>query len=576
MNKRVLFKTVFFIFVLILQWAHVCFSESKADRHSLLESTRGQLKLLMNETDRRNASTLKSDTIYSFEMLVRFYKGRDYLPAWINDKGLSTHSGDLIKSIVMADEHGLISEYYHLNTIKRLIKQFQNNMETPPHINSVYLAKLEMLLTDAFLTMGCHFSGGCVTPLTSETEWHANSDDLDVGLVLENALRENNIQGRLYQLLPPQAGYRRLRDVLPLYRNIVSRGGWQIIPENISLKKGNKSSVIRDVRKRLIASGDLIYDKKENKITFDGNLKQAIIKFQKRHGLDPDGIVGRLTLQAMNVPAVTRLRQIELNLERMRWISNSLGHNYIQINIADFKLTVVENDKSVISMDVIVGKPYWHTPVLSEILTHIVINPYWKVPDSIAGEELLPKIKENPGYLAKHNIKILSNWESDADEIDPRSISWYDIDADDFLYKFRQEPGPFNPLGRIKFMFPNRFNVYLHDTPGKAQFSKNVRSFSHGCIRVSRPVDLAQYLLRDDPDWTRHKILTAIESEKRQTVQLIVPVQIHLLYLTSWVDNEGDIHFRDDIYNRDERLYKVLLSKIPRLTSASKLMFIIR
>jgi murein L,D-transpeptidase YcbB/YkuD len=269
-------------------------------------------------------------------------------------------------------------------------------------------------------------------------------------------------------------------------------------------------------------------------------------------------VVGPKTIRELNVSVEERVRQIELNLERLRWSFRNLGSQYILVNIADYRLEVVEDGKTVLAMKVIVGKPYWHTPVFSAEMTYLEINPTWNVPDSILQDDLLPKIKNDPTYFTEQDFTVLDGWGENAERIDPLFIDWTTVSGEDFPYRLRQEPGPRNPLGRIKFMFPNEFNVYLHDTPHRALFEKNVRTFSHGCIRLSQPIDAAVYLLQNDHEWTKEKILEAVDSGETQIVRLKHPVRVHILYLTAWVDTNGLVQFREDIYSRDERLDKAL------------------
>lgn len=420
------------------------------------------------------------------------------------------------------------------------------------------LAELDLLLTDAFFMLGCHFSAGCINPVTITVEWFAVPDDLDIGLILEDALKENSIKETLEDLLPSQPGYARLREGLARYREIELHGGWPLIKDGMILQRGDENSRIINVRKRLLASGDGKPDASDGTTLFDKGLHEAVIRFQRRHGLEPDGVVGPLTIKAMNIPAEERVRQIEINMERMRWSSRKLGHRYIVVNIADFTLAVIEHGRTVMSMEVVVGKPYWYTPVMSETMTEIILNPSWNIPPRITREEVLPRVKEDPEYLVQQNIKIVDGLTDDAVTVDPDTINWPEITADSFLYRFRQEPGPLNPLGRIKFMFPNRFNVYLHDTPARELFSSNVRSFSHGCIRIRKPVDLAEYLMKGHADWTRDRILSGIQSGVEQKIYLPQPVNVHVLYLTAWVDEEGIVQFRRDIYGRDRRMYHAL------------------
>ena len=244
-------------------------------------------------------------------------------------------------------------------------------------------------------------------------------------------------------------------------------------------------------------------------------MEQAVTIFQKRHGLKTDGVVGPGTLAALNVPLKHRIRQLELNLERLRWILGNPEQRSIVVNIANFELNVIENGKSVLSMKVVVGKPFQQTPVFTAQMTHLVINPSWNVPDSIAQKEILSKIRKDPSYLAEQKMMVLREQGFREYEINPETIDWSQITANKLSYKFRQEPGPLNPLGQIKFMFPNRFDVYLHDTPSRRLFSENVRTFSHGCTRIEKPIELAEYLLRDAPGWTPREIAVFNRGGKR-------------------------------------------------------------
>jgi murein L,D-transpeptidase YcbB/YkuD len=484
MKKQLIPIIVFHLFIVSLIW-----TQSLSSNTIILSSRAKEkeyIKSFIYATNGHPAYTIKGEKINSPEMLVRFYRKRNFRPAWNWNKGLLANSEDILKLIKEVDEHGLIPEYYHLDAIKDAVALLQDMQKTGVFPEPEVIAELDLILTDTFLTLGCHFSGRCANHLTAEAEWYANGNDMDVGPILENALMKNTVLETLRRLLPSQESYARLKKSLAFYRMIATNGDLPKVPGSILLKKNPAAYEIKRLKKRLVISGDLTQDNKRSNVVFNKAFKQAVIRFQRRHGLNPDGVIGPLTLEAMNVPAETRIRQIELNLERMRWTSGNLGSRYIMINIADYRLDIMENDSSVMSMDVIVGRPYWDTPVMSETMTHIILNPSWKIPDSIAGEELLPRIIENPDILTNKNIKILSSWSNNAEEIDPKTIHWSDITIDDFQYKLRQEPGNTNPLGNIKFMFPNNFNVYLHDTPGKNLFSKNTRSFSHGCIRVSR------------------------------------------------------------------------------------------
>lgn len=347
------------------------------------------------------------------------------------------------------------------------------------------------------------------------------------------------------------SSYSALKRFLLKYREIADRGGWPAVSKGLSLKKGDRSERVIELRRRLIVTKDISGGAATDQNLFNEELHDAVIRFQKKHGLMIDGLVGRETVRTLNVPVEKRISQIEINLERFRALSKGLGERYIAINIADFELKVVEHGHSVMSMKVIVGKQYWNTPLFSSQLTHIVFNPSWYVPSSIAVEEILPKIKKESDYLNKEGFKVFSKDKNNRKEIDAGTVNWDNITAENFNYRFVQVPGTKNPLGKLKFTFPNEYFVYLHDTPAKALFEKSNRAFSHGCIRIEKPFELAEYLFRDDPSWSHRKIADMIDREKEVKVKIPTPVTIHLLYLTAWVDEENVLQFRDDIYGKD-------------------------
>ncbi|HEX9161513.1 MAG TPA: L,D-transpeptidase family protein, partial [Thermoanaerobaculia bacterium] len=285
-----------------------------------------------------------------------------------------------------------------------------------------------------------------------------------------------------------------------------------------------------------VASGDL----EPGHPTFDAAVKAAVKHFQHLHGLEDDGVGGQLTIRELNVPLADRIRQIEINLERWRWLPARLGDRHAIINLPEFNLTVVENEWPVLSMRIVVGKDFTHrTPVFSSEITQVVFNPYWNVPDSIADRELWPEQRRDPGYFAREHIEVLAGG------------------------RLRQKPGPWNALGSIKFNIPNRYAVYLHDTPSRELFSRAVRTFSHGCMRVEKPVDLALYLLRDNPGWTKERIIEQSKTGVERAIDLRSPLTVHVLYWTAYVDG-GEVHFAPDIYARDPALDAAMRKRAPR------------
>jgi len=549
-------KGIIALFIVIV---FLCSYGVSSERSSSVQINDSEIGLLIKseviEWKTLSNRFIGGDRIYSSILVERFYKGRNYKPAWSRDDRLM-QADILIKAVEEAYGDGLTPDYYHIGLIKSLVDKAEKKLLEPLRI-----ADLDILLTDAFITLGCHLSGGCVNPATIESEWFAKRGNVDVSSVLEQALKKKRIREALMKLRPGQDSYARLRQALAWYRELLSKDEWPSVSNGPLLKNKSISGRVVELRKRLAASADLEADEARGGRLFDEKLKQAAIIFQKRHGLKADGIVGSVTLSALNVPLRRRIRQMELNMERLRWILGNPEQRSIVVNIADFKLAVIENGKSVLSMKVVVGKPYQSTPVFTANMTYLVINPSWNIPDGIARDEILKKIRKDPHYLAKQNIKVLRGWGSHEEEINPETINWSVITADTLKYRFRQEPGPLNPLGQIKFMLPNRFDVYLHDTSSRRLFSENVRTFSHGCTRVEKPIDLAEYVLRHAPGWTREKLLSAIEKGAEQKVIIPDPLNVHFLYLTAWVDERGLIQFRNDVYERDKLLDEALLKK---------------
>jgi murein L,D-transpeptidase YcbB/YkuD len=319
----------------------------------------------------------------------------------------------------------------------------------------------------------------------------------------------------------------------------------------------------RALRERLRLEDDLGPAQEQDAELFDPALEQATKKFQRHHGLEADGAVGAATRAELNVPVERRVGQLELNLERWRWLPEDLGRRHIIVNIAAFELEVVEEDAVILAMRVVVGRLYNRTPVLSDTMRYIVLNPYWHVPRGIAAEELLPIIKKDPSYLAKYKLRVFPNSGPDTREVDPANIDWSALSSAEFPFRLRQDPGPINSLGRVKFMFLNKFNVYLHDTPARPLFEETQRDLSHGCIRIQKPIELAVYLLQQEPGWNREALVRALDDAVDRTVPLPEPIQIHLLYWTAWADADGTIQFRPDIHGGDDPLWQALRAPPP-------------
>jgi murein L,D-transpeptidase YcbB/YkuD len=489
-------------------------------------------------------------------MLKRFYRNRNYMPAWSSYGGPFADIDDLIEAVQRAYEEGLNPEDYSIVEIESLADAQRRGMESGMTPDPAVMADLDLLATDTFLSYGYHLLAGRIYPEITDGEWSDYIWEANLDEVLSEALEAGNVMEFLKSLVPPHEGYAELRDALAFYRELAAVGGWPKVPYGRTLRPGDRNRRVFALRERLIMSADLDYDYvAKDDYLFDYALKQAVIKFQKRHGLVPDGIVGPNTLAAMNVPIEKRIEQIELNMERWRWLPEDLGDKYIFVNAAAFELKVVESGETVMRMRIVVGKPYWHTPSFSSKMTYIVVNPSWNVPTSIAVDDILPKLVNDPGFLKRQGFKIITGSGHNSTSLDPGSIDWSEVTEDNLSFRFAQGPGPKNPLGRIKFMFPNRFSVYLHDTPSKGLFNHTVRTFSHGCIRIEKPLELAMYLL---PDLTKDDLLKMIKSGDEVDVSLPEPIIVHSLYWTAWLDENGEVNFREDIYGRDAALSDLL------------------
>lgn len=345
--------------------------------------------------------------------------------------------------------------------------------------------------------------------------------------------------------------YRLLQQEIPIYEEAVAHP-WATLPTNLRLKPGKKNIAVLTLRGRLRATYDLTAEMDKGLVVYDAEVVQAVKHFQSRHGLKPDGIVGPATLYELNVPPEQRLLQIQINMDRWAKLSAELNNRYIMINIPAFQMDLVENGQKVLSMKAIVGKPERPTPQLTSMVTRLVLNPYWNVPKLIAEKDIIPKVQQNPNYLDDMGIRIFDRQDNDSEELQADAIDWDAAQDEGFQYHFRQDPGTQNALGLIKFEFRNSDDIYMHDTPAKNLFDLDKRAYSSGCIRLERPFDLAAYLMKNTPEWTTDAIQDILDSGKTRYVNVSNPTKVIITYITSWVDDNGNLQFRDDLYGLDE------------------------
>ena len=491
--------------------------------------------------------------------LFEFYSARHYAPVWVTDSGINAKGKLMAATLQECEVDGLIPQDYDAVGIQA--KTGVSDMKG--------LADLEIRLSKALISYGHDLSAGRVQPNKVDRELYIYPEGPGPLELLNGAALAPDLASYLSDLAPQMDNYHRLKTKLAEYRLMQAAGGWVQVPEGETLKPGMSDPRVPVLRKRLIQSGHLdaqTASKIAPELTelYDDVLSAAVKQFQYQNGLTQDGVLGPNSMKTLNIPLSERIKTMELNMERRRWMEDDLGEKYIFVNLADFWLKVVDGPKTIHTAHVVVGKTYHRTPVFSQNMRYIVLNPYWNVPRSIAVNEYLPKLQSDPGVLARQNISVMGQ----NGPVDPYSIDWNNVSKRGFNYRLRQDSGGRNALGRIKFLFPNKHNVYIHDTPSKSLFKRTVRSFSHGCVRVENPVDLAAVLLKDDERWSKKAILDQISSGKRRTISLKTQIPVHITYLTAWVNKDGSVHFRNDIYGRDKRLAKALRNSHIVLQSA--------
>ncbi len=450
----------------------------------------------------------------------RFYAARGYQPVWTGPAALSPSGENVMRAIARADEDGLNPDDYVPSALAGLAAQ-----HTAPAT-----ADLEVLLSLAVVRFARDLGWGITVPSEVDRDNSYDARPFVADKVLGDVASATDPGETLRQFAPPSFVYGLVKRALADLRARRAHGGWTHATDGPTLRKGDKGPRVVELRAILTERGDLAAGPPND--VFDDAVVDALARFQDRHGLDADGIYGKNVLSELNVPLSTRIEQVRLGLERLRWLPRTSTGRRIAVNLADFRTYVFDDDRVTFETRSVVGKQFHETPMFTGLMTYLVINPYWNVPTSIMRKELLPKAKADPDYLAKNHF-----------EYDGTSM--------------RQLPGPWNSLGRFKFMFPNAHNIYLHDTPARALFSQADRAFSHGCVRLEKPAELAALLLADQ-GWTPERIRAAVETGAETVVNLQKPIPVYISYITAFLGADGLMHYRRDVYGRDKKLIDAL------------------
>lgn len=478
----------------------------------------------------------------SWPVLQAIYKDRDYQPLWVNGRKPSAKARDLVDAIAKADEEGLRMRDYPLTDLRDALYRAYEADDT----RASEVAEVDLRLTVLYLSFGEDLIAGRLDPSLIDGTWYIKTRHTIADSALRQAATEANFDEIMRDLRPEAPAYLALLKELKTYRTVAESGGWGTI-DGKAFGVTERGSRVEQLRKRLAATDDLAGNADGE--TWDDGLSSALTRFRVRHGLPDTTGLDRETLAALNVPVTERIRTIELNLDRLRWLPPAFGERYVMVNIPDFQLHAFNGGKEVLTMPVVVGKEYENaTPIFADTMSTVVFGPEWNVPSSIMTNEIVPKVRDDKAYLARNNYEVVDA--KSGEVVDSRDVKW---DDEETLtkYRIRQRSGDNNALGRVKFLFPNQFAIYMHDTPAQRTFKLRERAESHGCVRLAEPEQFAEYVLGPQ-DWSRAKIDNAMNTATTLQVPVKPAIPVYLVYLTAF-ERDGVVHFRDDIYGNDRK-----------------------
>jgi murein L,D-transpeptidase YcbB/YkuD len=493
------------------------------------------------------------------ESLQEFYQNREYKEVWSNGNKPSKQAEDLVAAIADSKYEGLNPDDYYT---KELASFFQENDKNQPKFKSLNrdeLVQLDFLLSEAYLKLASNVEVGKVNPADVDENWkmEAKKAEIDPSQLLSELSIGGSVQNSLDQLRPDLELYKKGREVLgKLYAKSKSDTlTWKPVYLDKALEVGESDASIPQLKDRLVYWGFLDQSNVENSALFDDKMEIGLKKFQLANGMADDGKIGNMTVAALNNSTQDLIDAASVNMERLRWLPElPWKEEMVLVNIANFELEYMQNGDTTLSAKIIVGKEYNESPVFTAPMSYIVFSPYWNIPESITRDEIIPSYNKDSGYFRDKNMEVVSN---SGEVISEKSVNWNVKSGEPLPFRVRQKPGGDNSLGLVKFMFPNDYNIYIHDTPARSLFSKEQRALSHGCVRIENPALFAKTLLNDS-SWDDEKIDEAMHQDKEEAVKLNREIPVVILYLTFWADEYGRAHFREDIYKRDATVLAAL------------------
>jgi L,D-transpeptidase YcbB len=476
------------------------------------------------------------DTLHMSAATMAFYQGRSGQSAWVGRTDLLSEGHALREAVGRAWEDGLPPERYRHDVATAILAGIQEEGGAPlsDSLLTVHLAEVDVLLTEGFNRLARDLAVGMLDPVAAGLDHRIPGNDSPDETIL-NRVVEGVEPGELVnQLRPSMPQYQRMRTALAAYHEAELGGEWPQVRADTTLQRGHRSEAVGLLRTRLTKGVDareaeLAMAGASDPMLFDADLERAVQRFQGRHAIEADGVVGAATLKELNHTITEWIAELRFNLDRWRWLPNSLGNRYVLVNIAGFEMEVVDEGRIIEAMNVVVGQRDLATPLFADSIRHVVVNPYWNVPDGIMERTIRPALEEDPDYLAKNDMEYFNG-------------------------RVRQRPGPQNSLGRFKFIFPNEFDVYLHDTPDDHLFSRTERAFSSGCVRLERPHDFARLLLELQSSQNADSLDALLATGRETWLELDRPLPVFLLYFTAWAQEDGTVRFHHDVYGRTEAM----------------------